>query len=349
MNTPRCPRLFEAEAMRDGRLAGAERASFERHAENCPACSREVRALEALGDALRANAPPDAVDELHTRRERTRLLAAFDRALVAGERRRAPRWLVWSAAAAVISLVVVALWRARSMMGPAVAAAAVHADGDAVWSSRMDGTREVVVLTRGALWIHVDHSAASAQLVVVLPDGELEDIGTTFTVTADSGRTTRVAVQEGSVMLRVRGLSPITLGAGGVWPLPASPAIASGASSAPSFEPTSIALPQSPVVTSSAPGSTAGPASAELAPDPSVDFRSAMAAFDRGDNREAAEGFARFLRSHPRNARAEDAAYLRVIALQRCGDHGGTREAALGYLRQYPAGFRRTEVEALSQ
>jgi anti-sigma factor RsiW len=89
---PACPRLFEAEALRDGRLAGAELAGFERHLGVCPHCSREVEALQALGNALRAPAlAPAEADELHVRRERTRLLAAFDAALVPPERaRRSP-------------------------------------------------------------------------------------------------------------------------------------------------------------------------------------------------------------------------------------------------------------------
>ena len=59
MSATPCPRLFEAGAMRDGRLTGVERASFERHVTVCPACSREVQALEALAESLRAS-PPDA-------------------------------------------------------------------------------------------------------------------------------------------------------------------------------------------------------------------------------------------------------------------------------------------------
>ena len=81
----------------------------------------------------------------------------------------------------------------------------------------MVGDRENVVLERGALWIHVDHSSGEGRLLVVLPDGELEDIGTTFTVSADDGHTTRVAVQEGHVVLRLRGQAAIALGPGDTW------------------------------------------------------------------------------------------------------------------------------------
>jgi len=59
---------------------------------------------------------------------------------------------------------------------------------------------------------------------------------------------------------------------------------------------------------------------------------------DVGANREAATAFARFLVKHPRDARAEDAAYLQVLALQRDGAADETRRAAQSYLRLYPGG-----------
>jgi TolA-binding protein len=74
-----------------------------------------------------------------------------------------------------------------------------------------------------------------------------------------------------------------------------------------------------------------------------------MAALDVGDNAEAAAAFARFLVKHPRDPRAEDAAYLRVIALQRSGDDGSMKQSAREYLRRYPAGFRQAEMETLSR
>ena len=72
-----------------------------------------------------------------------------------------------------------------------------------------------------------------------------------------------------------------------------------------------------------------------------------MAALDGGDDHGAAARFAGFLGRHPRDPRAEDAAYLRVIALQRSGDDGGMKAAGAEYLRRYPAGFRRAEMESL--
>ena len=212
MSATPCPRLFEAEAIRDGRLTGAERASFERHVTVCRVCSREVQALEALAESLRASPPdPTVADELHVRRERTRLLARLDRALLApGRSRSSGHRLLWPVVAALVVGVLVLPRVLRSTWPMARASnAAVHADSTAVWTERMVGERENVVLERGALWIHVDHSSGEGRLLVVLPDGELEDIGTTFMVNAEDGRTTRVAVQEGHVVLRLRGQAPI--------------------------------------------------------------------------------------------------------------------------------------------
>jgi hypothetical protein len=39
----------------------------------------------------------------------------------------------------------------------------------------MESDREVVTLEHGALWIHVEHTPGARRLLVVLPDGELED------------------------------------------------------------------------------------------------------------------------------------------------------------------------------
>jgi hypothetical protein len=349
MSATPCPRLFEAEAMRDGRLSGAERATFERHMTTCPTCSREVQALKALAESLRASPPDHAdADELQVRRERTRLLAAFDRALVGPKRPWSARHgVLWPAAVAAIVAGIFALRRERSAVQLAHASSAVvHADSTAVWSERTEGDRERVVLERGALWIHVDHSSGDGRLVVVLPDGELEDTGTTFTVGAEDGHTTRVSVQEGHVVLRLRGQPAVAIGPGDTWIPEARPAASACPSAAPPVPAPSARLASDAQSTS--PLRSSAPVAAVLASDPSVDFRAAMAALDVGDNHQAAAAFASFLEKHPRDPLAEDAAYLRIIALQRSGDSGAMNEAALEYLRRYPAGFRHAEVENLS-
>jgi hypothetical protein len=354
MSFPACPRLFEAEAMRDGRLGEAERATFERHTKTCPECAREVEALDALARALRGSAPEQA-DELRGRRERTRLLAAFDRELLVPEWRPSGSFrFVW-ALAAVLVVALIYFWRARppSRPVPPAAGAVVLAGDGAAWSERFEGDREEVLLHDGALSIHVEHAPGRRRLVVVLPDGELEDTGTTFTVAAENGHTTRVAVVEGAVVLRLHAEPPVTIGSGETW-MPSVPAPPASVSAASSSEPPPELPPEPPPSASHLPSpvpSAPVPSASPAAPpaDASLDFRAATSALDRGDNREAAAGFAAFLAKHPRDSRAEDAAYLRVIALERCGDRGAMKAAALEYLERYPAGFRRAEVEKLSR
>jgi hypothetical protein len=354
-----CPRLFEVEALRDGRLNGAELTSFERHMVSCSACSREAQALEGLARRLRASSS-DTTDELRVRRERTRLLSAFNRSLVAPESRwAARRSLLLPAAVALVLGTLFAVWRLRA---PERAAAApgivVRADSAALWSERTESGRKKIVVERGALWIHVDPAPETGRLLVVLPDGELEDDGTTFSVSVEHGRTARVAVEEGSVILRLRGRAPLTIGPGKSWIPDAEPT----ASAAPETEPAPVVpapVKPAPAALPSAPARTPAPSPAGPAPsasgtrettsDASADFRAALAALNGGSGRDAAAKFTSFLQKYPRNARAEDAAYLRIIAFQRSGDTAAMKEASLAYLRHYPTGFRRAEAERLSR
>lgn len=337
-----CPRTFEVEAMRDGRLVGAARESFERHRATCAVCAHEAAALDALAEAVRET-QNGAVDELHVRRERTRLLAAFDSAIVPEERRFEPRRLVWplvALALAAAAVVVFARPKRAISLAPVVpvTSTVIRAEGTALYSKRNDGHRETIALEQGALWIRVTHAENQKALLVLLPDGELEDTGTTFSVTADNGHTTHVAVEEGSVALRLRGSPPIVLVAGESWSQP-PPTMASVAPA------TSVERSAPPVRAASSVPAIAVPA--PRGPDASEDFRAAMSALDAGDAREAAARFQTFLAKHPGDVRAEDAAYLRVIALDRAADETATYEAAREYLRRHPNGFRRGEVEKL--
>jgi FecR protein len=343
-----CPRLFEVEALRDGRLTGAELSRFQSHLGMCAVCAAEAQALQALAQELRSptNFADADADELHVRRERTRLLAAFDAGLMPAPRRSVAKpWFVSAVALALLSALAAgafALWPARSVPAlPALAkppeAVTIRTDSSAHWSRRIENQVETVVLESGALSIRVDHSVSQRRLRVILPDGELEDIGTTFSVSADAGHTTRVTVQDGSVVLRLHGKPPLALGAGDAWSPPQGPAAAPARSTA----------PLAPALRAAKPTSSAPAASVDTPePDPSADFRDAMSAFNGGDNARAAARFSAFLTEHPRDPHAEDAAYLRILALQRTGNSPATQQAARDYLARYPHGFRHAEVEA---
>src|SRR5262249_55207054 len=157
--------------------------------------------LEALGNALRASTDAAAPDELHVRRERTRLLAAFDARLVPAPRRLSTPFWLGAVAAALTVAALFAVFRHAPAAAPALASrrvggpepVVVHADGSAKWSRQAEKQLETIRLESGALAIRVYHAVAPRRLLVILPDGELEDIGTTFSVSADAGHTTHVS------------------------------------------------------------------------------------------------------------------------------------------------------------
>lgn len=370
MTARTCPRLFEAEALRDGRLAGAERASFERHLVNCTACAREAEALDALGRALALDSPPDA-DELLVRRQRTQLLADFDRSLTSQRARWAgPRALVAVGVTLAVGVLCFVLWRrAESSDLVAASSAVVQAQTDARWSRRTDSGRELVVLESGSLRIRVHQVPGARSFAVMLPDGELEDIGTTFSVEVADGRTESVHVDEGRVLLRLRGQAPVVLDAGQTWRAARTAELPPPPSARQPSEPGEPMRPEAPEPEHARPARP--PASTLAVPPPrgsaprslpsasrssepvgsqvSEQFRTALAALNAGQPRTAAQEFERFSEAYPSDPRAEDAAYLRVLALERAGDVSARRAAARAYLRRYPSGFRRSEVERLAR
>ena len=345
---PTCPRSFAAEALRDGRLTGAEVARFQAHVSVCPTCAREVQAMEALAQALRSPSNSHDADELHVRRERTRLLAAFNARLVPAP--QSPlAMLRLPAAAALVVLVGLALVLSRPRAVAPVTTSQdpvkVSAASASKWTRRSKDQLETLTLESGTLSIRVDHELPHRRLLVVLPDGELEDIGTTFSVTAAAAHTTHVSVQDGSVVLRLNQQPALTLRAGDTWTPAATPE--------PAATPAPSQPAPAPILRSAKPTASATPTPAASARTPasdaSADFRTALSALTSGDNGRASDLFAGFLLRHPRDSHSEDAAYLRVLALQRSGHSDGVKQAASEYLSRYPHGFRRAEIEPLSR
>ena len=73
MNRPACARSHQAEALEDGRLSGAGRASFERHAASCAECTSKLRVLARLRQSAEW-LPESAPTPLERRRQRQALL-----------------------------------------------------------------------------------------------------------------------------------------------------------------------------------------------------------------------------------------------------------------------------------
>jgi outer membrane protein assembly factor BamD (BamD/ComL family) len=74
-----------------------------------------------------------------------------------------------------------------------------------------------------------------------------------------------------------------------------------------------------------------------------------MHLIERGDYAAGAEQLDAYRRANAGDPRAEDAAYLTILALQRAGRREEARAAARRYLAEYPKGYRRAEAERVAR
>ena len=324
----RCSRTWKIEAARDGRLDDRARADVELHAERCEDCRAEARLVEELGARLRA-IPVSLPDDLGARRLRGRTLEAADAALAGRgpSRSAASRRLVpWALlATAVLALVV---WRAR---GTAETRVIASDEGGARWSIHQDDATEHVDLLDGSLAIRVRRPSGGRRVVVRVPDGEIEDIGTVFHVTVAEGRTSRVHVDEGRVLVRIGATAPRLLLAGQTWERKEETTAAAPSAAEPA-----------PVV--AAPSARATPATSASVrhPTPSALPSTVAAATPRTSPATSS--------SSPTSALGdveEDHSYVQVVRLLREGRDAEAKAAARDYLRRFPHGFRREEMDWL--
>ncbi len=310
------------EAIRDGRVAGAERTSFERHLGTCSRCRDHSRSMQQSLERLAA-LPSGIPDAFTLRRERRALLRAFDSSLLA--RSEAPdRWRLRLAfACAVLSAaLLVTLFSAHRVTRDS-SWVKVAAGADASWSEHRTGEVEQITLRTGRFQLSIHRPSSSARVTIVLPDGEIEDLGTELAVSIDGDRTSHVAVDRGSVVLKLRGVPETRLAAGDHWDRPADvakPVLTPAVSGAKADQRANEAT-ASGVTRQNAKPKSAGTLVNPLAKKSPIDPGAAQVA-------------------------SEDAAYLHVLALLEAGQRDHARAAANQYLNDYPHGFRR--LEALS-
>ncbi len=342
---PPCSRLWEAEAIEDGRLSGTERSSFELHARTCDDCAREVDELERLRDALERLPVPTAT-ALERNRLRRTVIQRADAARLRAPGRLAFRVVPALALAATLLVGVVHFWPGRNLPMEVVGAPApivdVEPSAGAEWRTEEHGSTVRQRVTRGRVSFHVEKLDARQRFLLGLPDGELEVKGTRFVVDVGESGTREVSCSEGRVVLRLADQPEITLSAGERW-RKADVAVTIEAET-----PKASATIQSsaPVVSKKA----TAPKRIEVgAPSPGADFVEAMSAFSEGDLGRAERLFLAFEKRHPNDARVEDAAFLRALARARRGDRDGARELAREYLQRYPKGLRKIEAEQLAR
>jgi hypothetical protein len=227
------------------------------------------------------------------------------------------------------------------------------------FSEENDRDHRIVRIVEGTFDFDVRPSADGRKLLVIVPDGEIEDIGTKFRVVVEAGRTVEVSVSEGEVEVRREGHAPERLVAGMTFRPRSAPSAAasasvpastppSGPSTAASSASTSELAPASPRRVSPSPPAAGAPAripdavTTSRAParvgSPSTDAIAVASAPAPSDESIA-----------PPNVRvtgeeAEDAAYLAFVRAVRAGHHPTARRIGLDYLARYPAGFRAKDV-----
>lgn len=316
MTAKRCARLWQVEAARDGRLTGKDLASAVRHRETCAECTREGRAVAQLGHALAA-LPELEPDALNARRTRQSLMSALNEAVIAAP---PPKYRALAAALAVCAVFASALLgsrfvaRSRSAVLPiAPQIIDIYAAPGARWSAHTDAASASVAFEDGAASFVV-HPHRGRRVVVRLPDGEVEDMGTVFELTVREQRTRRVAVSEGKVVVRLAGHPEFSLAAGEAWEL-AQPSVASAASA-------------NSALASPAPPPTSAKALARRSPRGATTAVSSAAAVAADSS----------------SANAEDEAYLQIVALLQSNEAAQARREAKSYLLRFPNGFRRVEV-----
>ncbi len=245
------------------------------------------------------------------------------------------------------------------------------------WSRDTSAEAQRVTLREGAIELRIKRAAEDPPFFVVVPDGEIQDVGTVFRVEVKGGVTTSIEVSEGAVVFRRPGHPEVRVEAGEHWPHPipgghgrqgprgaqvwGRPAHASRARRA--RRPVTSRLP-------GAPRALPGARPRRARPRPARPQRARRAGVPRAwraaprsrrarrpSGQPTASGAAKAggakgaASSKPATSSGleEDIAYLRVIALLRDGRREEARLAAKDYLRRFPNGFRRVEVAAIAR
>jgi hypothetical protein len=351
-----CPETSAVEALRDGRLEQEPAETLRLHLANCAECTLEAVRLERLSEELAVLRGSEA-NPLRVAAGRRRLLDAARQVDAGGKSAFMRATAVVLAACAAAVIVWFGLGRLPFGKQEQAAVSSRASDGElavtvvpaarTTWSRARVEATETLNLAEGKLAVQVTRHDPRQRLLVQLPDGELEDVGTVFTVEVQGGKTRAVAVTEGRVALRLRGRSELVLSAGESFQAPDESSPGASAAALGSSEP--------PRDTPGAPGAATksgarpSPAGDELPACPSASlFQDGVRAFKHGEFGAAASLLERFSAACGRSNHAEDAAYLRMVALARAGRTDAARAQARAYLERFPQGFRRKEAQRLA-
>lgn len=325
MNAQPCSRLWQVEAERDGRLAGKDRASARRHRETCAECSAEDQRLAQL-TAQMAQLPAQPLDDVSAQRVRQNLLAAFNESVLEPAPASTPRRFALPLAFGLCAAAGMFYFWVGRPVPPAPAPTSpssvvdVHASAGARFSDHVEQSIERVQILDGSASLTV-HPHPNRRVLITLPDGEIEDLGTIFEVRVEGARTQQISVTDGRIAVRLRERAPFALGQGESWQLAPAP---NAVSEAPSARVMSSPAPSAP----SASASPHGAPRAVAHPPPAASAAPSATPSTEPDTASS----------------AEDDAYLAIIDALRRGKNAEAHARAKSYLLRFPNGFRRVEV-----
>ncbi|AUX46827.1 uncharacterized protein SOCE26_083360 [Sorangium cellulosum] len=373
MRAPECPKAALVEALHSGRSGPPEAAAVERHAAECAACAALARDIERIGEAVRA--PREPATPLEHQRARLALLRRATelppsrapwggaRLALAGAALALAAALVWSGAGEALRPAEQPAIALRFQLPPRLApdrGTTLRPSVDARFERETRAGLDVVTLTDGALDVTVRRLAAGERFIVRTTDAEVEVRGTVFRVEAERGHIRGVSVSEGKVEVRYAGLSTMIL-SGGSWratggagaaALPGVvflPAPGGSAAPSPGAEPSAPAAQGQGAPPAAAVERKRAASGAASSSSPATrKFAEAMQSLARGDYTRSAEQLEAFSVAHPGDARADEADYLRAIALQRAGRTAEAAAAARRYLARRPKGAHRAEAKKIA-
>jgi hypothetical protein len=359
MKRPACARSQQAEALEDGRLSGAERASFERHAASCSECTTQLRVLARLRQSAEW-LPESSPTPLSRRRQRQALLrraselskpaqvlprrAVFANKVFAKNVFAAKTFAALLLAGALLAAVGIGFglraWLPASEPSATLVAPSYRIDVSpgASWQTIEQGAALRLRLGSGSFMLDVDKLTDVQRFVLELPDGELEVIGTRFGVRVEPQGTRRVEVTEGRVALRLRETLPISLGAGESWTAEHEATQVTAPPSVPAAEPFTPESPSTPAAeAASTPTSvpTAAPSERSVVKSLATAGRAARPETKRVPEPSAAEGAA--------TAGTHNDDFARAMAAFGAGDYGQAERLFQHFERHHPRDARRED------
>lgn len=258
-----------------------------------------------------------------------------------------------------------------------------HPSEDARFTRNRSANLDELTLEHGTIDIKLPKIEEGKRFVVRTTDAQIEVRATAFRVEAEKGKIRSVAVEQGTVEVQYAGFTAV-IPSGGSWratpessdPDKQAPKSDTDAKApiektpeppirtvlnttpapkttnrpvVPRDEAPNLLEPQDKPAPEPAPLAVAPPAPTP-APTPappsaaSRTFAEAMAAMRRGDYAGSAEKLEQFAETHAGDARADEADYLRAIALQRAGKKDAAIAAAKRYLATRPNGAHRADA-----